>query len=254
MRVLKILPVFTQNLIDWVLLPSIFDLGPRFLPELSKERLANQMTKTRVMIVEDEAIIRDELRNKIHDIGHKVVAISDTADGALKKAETTNPDLVLMDVKLKGEKDGVAAAEVIRELFSIPVIFVSAYSDEKKVKRAKQAIPYGYLVKPVQERELRITIEIALYMAKMHAEREKLITELQAAHDSIHILEGLLPICSCCKKIRDDQGYWNQIESYIEKHSEARFSHGICEECAEKLYGDTKWFQKRKRQNPGNHE
>ena len=59
-------------------------------------------------------------------------------------------------------------------------------------------------------------------------------------------LSGLIPICANCKKIRDDKGYWNQLESYIEKHSEAQFSHGICEECAEELYGDSEWFKKRK--------
>ncbi|MBU2515279.1 PAS domain S-box protein [bacterium] len=76
-------------------------------------------------------------------------------------------------------------------------------------------------------------------------EREKLIGELKEAIDNIKILEGMLPICASCKKIRDDKGYWNHIESYIEKHTDALFSHGICPECAEQLYGDTKWYKKR---------
>ena len=69
-------------------------------------------------------------------------------------------------------------------------------------------------------------------------EREKLILKLQEALDNIKTLNGLLPICSNCKKIRDDKGYWNQIESYIRDHSEAEFSHGICPECAKKYYPD----------------
>jgi len=69
-------------------------------------------------------------------------------------------------------------------------------------------------------------------------EREKLILNLQEALDNIKTLSGLLPICSNCKKIRDDKGYWNQIESYIRDHSEAEFSHGICPECAKKYYPD----------------
>ncbi|MFH0727066.1 MAG: sensor with HAMP domain protein, partial [Pseudomonadota bacterium] len=68
--------------------------------------------------------------------------------------------------------------------------------------------------------------------------REKMVGELKTALDNIKTLKGLLPICSSCKKIRDDKGYWNQIESYIETHSEAEFSHGICPECAKKLYPD----------------
>ncbi|MBU1341359.1 MAG: PAS domain S-box protein [Proteobacteria bacterium] len=73
-------------------------------------------------------------------------------------------------------------------------------------------------------------------------EREKLIKELQEALDSIKTLSGLVPICSSCKKIRDDRGYWNQLEAYIEKHSEASFSHGMCPQCSEKLYGNEDWY------------
>ena len=72
------------------------------------------------------------------------------------------------------------------------------------------------------------------------------INRLKNAHSRIKILNGLLPICSNCKKIRNDQGYWGQVESYIEVHSEAQFSHGICPDCAEKLYGDQEWFDKKK--------
>lgn len=75
-------------------------------------------------------------------------------------------------------------------------------------------------------------------------EREKLITELREALDNIKTLSGLLPICANCKKIRDDKGYWNQIETYIEKHSEALFSHSVCPECSDVLYGDTTWYKK----------
>lgn len=82
---------------------------------------------------------------------------------------------------------------------------------------------------------------------KATVDREKLIEELQEAVDNIKTLSGLVPICASCKKIRDDQGYWNQIESYIEKHSDAQFSHGICQECAEELYGDQEWYKKRKK-------
>lgn len=77
-------------------------------------------------------------------------------------------------------------------------------------------------------------------------EREQLVTELEAALAEVKTLSGMLPICSHCKKIRDDNGYWNQLESYITSHSEARFSHGICEECSEKLYGGEEWYERAK--------
>ena len=79
---------------------------------------------------------------------------------------------------------------------------------------------------------------MALYKHKMEKEREKLIKELQDALAKVKKLSGFLPICSSCKKIRDDEGYWNQIESYIRDHSEAEFSHSICPECVKKLYPD----------------
>ncbi len=77
-------------------------------------------------------------------------------------------------------------------------------------------------------------------------ERERIIAELRKALDNIKTLKGLLPICAGCKKIRDDQGYWNQIEKYIEHHSDVSFSHGICPECENRLYGDQEWFKKRR--------
>ena len=82
---------------------------------------------------------------------------------------------------------------------------------------------------------------------KLEDEREQLIKELQDAASQIQTLSGLLPICASCKKIRDDKGYWNNLETYIEKHSDASFSHGICPECSDKLYGDQEWYRKKKR-------
>ena len=76
------------------------------------------------------------------------------------------------------------------------------------------------------------------------AKKEMLIFDLQKTLKEVKALRGLLPICSSCKKIRDDKGYWNQIEAYISEHSEAQFSHGICPQCAEKLYGDENWYKK----------
>ena len=81
---------------------------------------------------------------------------------------------------------------------------------------------------------------------KFEREKEQLIAELEKSLNNVKTLSGLLPICANCKKVRDDKGYWSKIESYIEQHSEAKFSHGMCEECAEELYGDTTWYKNRK--------
>lgn len=83
-------------------------------------------------------------------------------------------------------------------------------------------------------------------------QREKVIEDLKAALDEVKILQGFLPICSSCKKIRDDTGYWNQIEQYIQKHSDAQFSHSICPECLEKLYGKEEWYNEFKNEEKEN--
>jgi hypothetical protein len=87
--------------------------------------------------------------------------------------------------------------------------------------------------------------EIGYSLSDKINELQKKQKELQIAYDEIRKLEGIIPICTKCKKIRDSDGYWNQVESYIEQHSEAQFSHGICEQCAKELYGDDKWYQKK---------
>ncbi len=83
-------------------------------------------------------------------------------------------------------------------------------------------------------------------------QERKLKAELETTLNEVKVLRGIIPICASCKKIRDSEGYWKQVESYIEDHSEAQFSHGLCEECADKLYGDQKWYKKRKKDKTHN--
>ncbi|MFC1925976.1 sensor histidine kinase [Chloroflexota bacterium] len=121
------------------------------------------MKKKQVMIVEDEGIIAKDIEYLIKDLGYAVPAIADTGKEAIDKARKIRPDLVLMDIYLKGDMDGVQAAEEIRDRFDIPVVYLSAYGDDEIIQRAKVTEPYGYILKPIRERELFIAIEIALY-------------------------------------------------------------------------------------------
>ncbi len=302
-------------------------------------------------------------------MGYEVASIVDTGADAIKKAEDDKPDLILMDIRINGEMDGIETAEIIRNRCKIPIIFLTAYLDQERIDRAKVTIPFGCVLKPIREKDLKAMIEMALYAAKVdkerklteeklslafyyaaepmaitrledgiivdvnnavlamsgikkdeligkpakdlnlysdlsirktilksleesgfikdfemdansvngirkclfsanlvtinnekcmlstlkditalreaEVERERLIKDLQNALDNVKKLEGMLPICASCKKIKDDKGYWNQLEAYIENRSEALFSHGICPECVERLYGDSKWFKKK---------
>lgn len=217
------------------------------------------MPKAKIMIVEDEFIIQTLMKARLDKLGYEIVAVASEGEEAIQKACDIKPDLILMDIQLEGRVDGIEAAVRIKEQVDIPVVFTTAYSDEDRVERAKLSTPSGYLVKPVQERDLKITLNLALYAAEQNKARIKAEQELQdtvvrleEAVKTVKKLSGLLPICASCKKIRDDSGYWNQIESFIENHSEAQFSHSVCPECAEKLYGNEKWFKGMKdRGKPG---
>ena len=131
------------------------------------------MEKVRILIVEDEAIIAMELESQLQSLGYEITSIVDTGEKAIKKAEADKPDLILMDIRIKGEMDGIQAAEVIRNQFGIPVIFSTAYLDEERIERAKITMPFGYVLKPIQERDLKVTIEMALYVSKIDGERRQ---------------------------------------------------------------------------------
>lgn len=116
----------------------------------------------RVLIVEDEILIAEELRERLSRFGYSVIAAVDSADEGIAIATRELPDLVLMDIRLKGEKDGVQAAIEIRQQVDIPIVYVTAYSDRQTVDRAKQTEHDAYILKPFHRSELQSTIEVAM--------------------------------------------------------------------------------------------
>ena len=131
------------------------------------------MEKARILIVEDEAIIAMEVKSQLYSLGYEVTSIVNNGKEAIMKIEIDKPDLILMDIRIKGEMDGIETAEVIRNQFGIPVIFSTAYLDQQRIERLKITMPFGYVLKPIQERDLKVTIEMALYVAKIDKERKK---------------------------------------------------------------------------------
>ncbi len=134
--------------------------------------------KPKILIVEDESVIAFDLSRRLPKLGYEVCAIISTGEEAAQKTAELKPDLVLMDICLRGEMDGIAAAQVIRRQNDVPVIFLTANSDEMTLKRAKLSRPSSYLLKPFKERELQIGIDMALL-------NHRLQTELQAARDQL---------------------------------------------------------------------
>lgn len=122
--------------------------------------------KATILVVEDESIVAMDLRQRLTAMGYAVPALAGSAPEALKKAEELRPDLVLMDIRLRGDMDGIETAEQIHDLFGVPPVYLTAYTDADTLRRAKITEPFGYVVKPFDERTLRSTIEMALYHAK----------------------------------------------------------------------------------------
>src|SRR5262249_43455384 len=160
------------------------------------------MTRPRILIVEDEAIIATDLQRRLNRLGCEVVGIVAFGEDAVRLATETQPDLVLMDINLQGEMDGTQAARQLQVGLQLPVVYLTASSDTSVVSRAKLTEAFGYLLKPLDERLLRITIDMALYKHQAEQEHRKLTAELREALAKVKVLSGLLPICPSSKSIR----------------------------------------------------
>jgi two-component system, cell cycle sensor histidine kinase and response regulator CckA len=134
-----------------------------------------------VLIVEDERIVAGDLRSRLRRMGYRVCGIASTGADAIRLADEHNPDLVLMDIRLEGTMDGIQAADTIKKTHRIPIIYLSAYADQSTVERAKVTEPFGYLLKPFEDSELRTAIEMALYKRSMEDERRVLEAQLLQA-------------------------------------------------------------------------
>lgn len=125
------------------------------------------MKKKQILVVEDEQIVADDLKTILHKLGYAVAATAFSGKNAIKKAKEKRPDLALVDIVLKGEMDGIEVASILRTRFNIPVVYLTAYGDDKTLERAKTTEPFGYILKPFEERNLHINIEMAFYKHQM---------------------------------------------------------------------------------------
>lgn len=190
-----------------------------------------------ILVVEDDLNVSIVLTARLESLGYRICGTAETGLEAISGVYRHHPDLVTMDILLKGEMTGIEAAAKIAERSDVPIIYMTCLSDQNVFDRAIRTNPYGFIVKPYDINELRSTIEISMVKYEAAKERELLVTQLQEALHKVKALSGLLPICASCKKIRnDDDDSWQQIEDYIASHSEADFTHGICPECAHQLY------------------
>jgi CheY-like chemotaxis protein len=187
----------------------------------------------RVLVVDDEPVIRRLIQTSLKGWGYEVVAAS-TGEEALAILESdAAPSLAILDWTMPG-MDGL---ELCRRVRGLPkpikpyLIFVTARARTQDIVTGLTAGADDYIVKPFQREELHARVRVGERLLELQATLADRVKELEDALARVKLLHGLLPICSYCKKVRDDQNYWQQVESYIEGHSEAQFTHGICPEC-----------------------
>ena len=131
------------------------------------------MPKTNILIVEDESIVAKDIQHSLKKLGYTVVGVCSAGEDAVRAAEELGPDLVFMDIMLKGDMSGIEAAGQIRERFNIPIIYLTAYADESTLSKAKVTEPYGYILKPFKEIDLNTSIEMAIYKHEKETEVKK---------------------------------------------------------------------------------
>jgi YesN/AraC family two-component response regulator len=207
-----------------------------------------------VLYVEDEEFTRAAVSAPLSRRVQTLLQAENGREG-LELFRLHRPGIVITDIRMP-VMDGLTMAREIKALDErAQIIVTTAHNDTNYFLDAIDIGIDRYVLKPIDHEKLfsglekcMATINGEREKQRHRAEREKLIAELQEALAAIKTLHGILPICSSCKKIRDDEGSWTQIEAYISEHTDAEFSHGICSECAEKLYPD---YIKRKENAPG---
>lgn len=145
------------------------------------------MSKNNILVVEDEAIVSKDIQQSLKKLGYNIVGAVDTGEKAIAKANETKPDLVLMDIMLKGDMSGIEAAEQVRNNLNIPVIYLTAYADENTLAKAKVTEPYGYIIKPFKEIDLHTSIEMALYK---HSKEKEVIKERDFLYSLVENKDG----------------------------------------------------------------
>lgn len=137
------------------------------------------MSTPKILIVEDEAIVAQDIASCLIKMGYVVAAIVASGEAAIAAATTTQPNLVLMDIMLQGESNGITAAEQIRSQLNIPVVYLTAYADDETLKRAKATLPFGYIIKPFKEQELKATIEISISRHQAEIALQKALQDVE---------------------------------------------------------------------------
>lgn len=189
----------------------------------------------RVLLAEDENITRHLVKTSLQRWGYEVDAVGDGIDAWNMLNGENGPQLAILDWMMPGQ-DGLEVCRRVRELSNgkyIYIVLLTAKDHQDDITLGLEAGADDYVTKPFDPGELRARVKVGERMIQLHNQLADHVRKLEEALFKVKQLQGLLPICAYCKKIRDDKNYWMQVESYVSEHSEARFSHSICPECYE---------------------
>ena len=189
-----------------------------------------------ILIAEDDPVSRCFLEVTLVKWGYEVIPTCDGND-AWEAFQREKPTIAILDWMMPGI-DGAEVCRRIRTLeTTIPphLIMLTAKSEKQDIVAGLRAGADDYITKPFNRQELHARIKVGIRMAELQKTVADRVVELELALSRVKQLQGLLPICSYCKMVRDDQNYWQQVDSYISKHSEVAFSHSICPDCYDRL-------------------
>ncbi len=191
----------------------------------------------RVLIAEDDFLVCTEIARLVESLGYEVVGTARDGAQAVESVKLLKPDVALLDIQMR-PVGGLEGARRIRDQCPVPVIMLTAYESPELVSEASAAGAAAYVTKPPDRGELQRAITIATARFADLQELRRLNEQLQKALAEVKTLSGLLPMCCFCKRVRTDQGYWEQVDAYISARTPAKVSHGFCPDCARKHYPD----------------
>ena len=194
----------------------------------------------RILIAEDDAVSRRLLQAALAKWGYEVIVTANGKEAWDALHVSAPPSLLILDW-LMPEMDGVEICRAARqrpELRSAYILLLTSRGSKEDIVKGLEAGADDYVTKPFDHGELRARVQVGARVVQLQATLADRVKELEDALVSVKQLQGLLPICCYCKKIRDDHNYWHRVESYITGHADVRFSHGICPDCSERMKSD----------------
>ncbi len=200
--------------------------------------------KETLLIIDDDEFVVESICDSLRREDYNIISAGNGAEG-LKMIKKENPILIILDLKMP-VMDGMSLLHQIKISGSEPysVIILSAHGDNDDIKSSFELGAVSYLRKPYNIYELNGLVKNTIAAKQTQRDFENIIKQLVIEQNRANVLRGYIPICASCKKIRDDKGFWQGVESYVSSHSEADFTHSICPECSDRLYPELKHFKK----------